>query len=106
MFIYFIIAAFAAILIKDNINDTESVYVEYGEYEVFSSYSNYNPFIKYDNSVVIKFDHDEYAVFKTTEFIPKGSIVVIQFEEYSNGDTYASIIGVECKRILIEKGSE
>ena len=110
LIVYILITFFAAThytasLIKDKTNN-ELIYAEYEEYEVFSTYSNYNPFIKYDNSVVIKFDHDEYAVFKTTEFITNGSIVVIQFEEYSNGDTYASIIGVECKRILIEKGSE
>ena len=107
--IYFLITTFASIvyavsLIKNNINDKESVYIDYEEYEVFSTYSNHSPFFKYDNSVVIKFDHDKYAIFKTTEFIPRGSVVVIQFEEYSNGDTYASIIGVECKRLLIEKG--
>ena len=111
LYIFYIITFFAATtytvsFIKDKINDKESVYIDYGEYKVFSTYSNYSTFIKYDNSVVIKFDHDEYAIFKTVEFIPRGSIVVIQFEEYSNGDTYASIIGVKCKRILIEEGSE
>ena len=96
--------AYAVSLIKNNINDKESVYIDCEEYEVFSTYSNHSPFAKYNYSVVIKFDHDTYAIFKTVEFIPKRSIVVIQFEEYSNGDTYASIIGTECKRLLIEEG--
>ena len=109
LIVYILITFFAATsytmsLIKGNTNDKESVYIDYEEYEVFSTYSNHSPFIKYNYSVVIKFDHDKYAVFKTVEFIPKRSIVVIQFEEYSNGDTYASIIGVRCRRLLIEKG--
>ena len=109
LYIFYIIIFFATTtytvsLIKNNTNDKESVYIDYEEYEVFSTYSNHSPFTKYDYSVVIKFDHDKYAIFKTTEFIPRGSVVVIQFEEYSNGDTYASIIGVECKRLLIEEG--
>lgn len=109
LIVYILITFFAATsytvsLIKNNINDKESVYIDCEEYEVFSTYSNHSPFFKYDNSVVIKFDHDKYAIFKTTNFIPKHSIVVIQFEEYSNGDTYASIIGVNCKRLLIEEG--
>ena len=98
--------AYAVSFIKDNTNDKESVYIDCEEYEVFSTYSSFNIFKKYRYSVVIKVDHDEYAIFKTVDFIPKRSIVVIQFEEYSNGDTYASIIGTECKRLLIEKGSE
>ena len=96
--------AYAVSLIKNNINDKESVYIDCEEYEVFSTYSSSNIFKKYRYSVVIKVDHDTYAIFKTVEFIPKRSIVVIQFEEYSNGDTYASIIGTECKRLLIEEG--
>ena len=111
LYIYYIITFFAATtytvsLIKNNINDKESVYIDCEEYEVFSTYSSFNIFTKYDYSVVIKFDHDKYAFFKTVDFIPKRSIVVIQFEYYSNGDTYASIIGTECKRLLIEEGSE
>ncbi len=107
--IYFLITSFASTayavsFIKDNTNDKESVYIDCEEYEVFSTYSSFNIFKKYRYSVVIKVDHDEYAIFKTVEFIPKGSIVVIQFEEYSNGDTYASIIGVGCRRLLIEEG--
>ena len=98
--------AYAVSFIKDNTNDKESVYIDCEEFEVFSTYSNFGVFKKYNYSVVIKFDHDKYAVFKTVEFIPKRSIVVIQFEEYSNGDTYASIIGVKCKRLLVEEGSE
>lgn len=109
LIVYILITFFAATtytvsLIKNNINDKESVYIDCEEYEVFSTYSSSNIFKKYRYSVVIKVDHDTYAVFKTVEFIPKRSIVVIQFEEYSNGDTYASIIGVECRRLLIEKG--
>ena len=111
LIVYILITFFAATsytmsLIKDKINDKESVYIDCEEYEVFSTYGGFRPFTKYDYSVVIKVDHDTYAVFKTVEFIPKRSIVVIQFEEYSNGDTYASIIGVRCRRLLIEKGSE
>ena len=107
--IYILITTFASTVyavsfIKDNTNDKESVYIDYEEYEVFSTYSSSNIFKKYRYSVVIKVDHDTYVVFKTVEFIPKRSIVVIQFEEYSNGDTYASIIGTECKRLLIEEG--
>ena len=109
LIVYILITFFAATtytvsLIKNNINDKESVYIDYEEYEVFSTYSSSNIFKKYRYSVVIKVDHDTYAIFKTVEFIPKRSIVVIQFEEYSNGDTYASIIGTECKRLLIEEG--
>ncbi|MDD4070006.1 MAG: hypothetical protein PHF05_06100 [Candidatus Izemoplasmatales bacterium] len=109
LIVYILITFFAATtytvsLIKNNINDKESVYIDCEEYEVFSTYSSSNIFKKYNYSVVIKFDHDKYAIFKTTNFIPKRSIVVIQFEEYSNGDTYASIIGVNCKRLLIEEG--
>lgn len=80
---FFAATAYAVSFIKDNANDKESVYIDYGEYEVFSTYSDYSPFKKYDNSVVIKFDYDKYAIFKTADFIPKGSIVVIQYaKEY------------------------
>ena len=101
--IYFLIACaailYAAFLIKDK---NELIYVEYEEHEVFSIYSEPGLFKKYNYSVIIKVDHDEYIVFKTDNFIVKGDTVIIKLEEYSNGDTYASIIGVNCKKILIE----
>lgn len=108
--ICFLITAFAATtytvsFIKDKINDKESVYVEYEEHEVFSTYGELGLCKKYNYSVIIKVDHDEYIVFKTDIFIVKGDTVIIKLEEYPNGDTYASIVGVNCKRILIEEGT-
>lgn len=105
--IYFLIACaailYAASLIKDKTNN-ESIYVEYEEHEVFSIYSE-SLFKKYNYSVVIKVDYDEYIVFKTNNFFVKGDTVIIKIEEYSNGDTYASIVGANCKKILIEEGT-
>lgn len=85
--------------------DKESVYIEYEEHEVYNIYSEPNFFKKYNYSVIIKVDQDEYIVFKTNNFIVKGDTVIIKLEEYPNGDTYASIVGVNCKKILIEEGT-
>lgn len=104
--IYFLIACaailYAVSLIKDK---NKSIYVEYEEHEVYSIYSDPGLFKKYNYSVIIKVDHDEYIVFKTDNFIVKGATVIIKIEEYSNGDTYVSIVGVKCKKILIEEGT-
>lgn len=86
-------------------SDKESVYVEYEEHEVYNTYSEPNFFKKYNYSVIIKVDQDEYIVFKTNNFIVKGDNVIIKLEEYPNGDTYASIVGVNCKKTLIEEGT-
>lgn len=104
--ICFLITAFAtthyiASLIKDK---NELIYVEYEEHEVFSIHGE-SLFKKYNYSVIIKVDHDEYIVFKTDNFFEKGDTVIIKLEEYSNGDTYASIVGATCKKILIEEGT-
>lgn len=99
LIICFLITAF---LIKDK---NESIYVEYEEHEVFSIYGESGLFKKYNYSVIIKVDHDEYIVFKTDNFIVKGDTVIIKLEKYSNGDTYVSIVGAKCKKILIEEGT-
>jgi len=98
-----ILMIYIGIFCKNKTNN-ELFKVEYNEYEVFDSYGEFGMFKKYDYTTVIKIENDKYLIFEVTEFIPGGADVIIKSELYSNGDEYASILGVNCKKILIEKG--
>lgn len=88
-------------------NSTVKDYEEYDEYIVYDCYQT-SLVRKYGWCVVVveKFtsDYIDYVFeFKTTVPIHKGNKVILKFEETKNGDELVSIIGVNCKKLLIKE---
>ena len=88
-------------------NSTVKDCEEYDEYIVYDCYQT-SLVRKYGWCVVVveKFtsDYIDYVFeFKTTVPIHKGDKVILKFEETKNGDVLVSIVGVNCKKILIKE---